>query len=313
MITIITTIRCALSSKPELKEIASYELCDRYGNRYGQFLISTIKKYPESFFDIPEEFILLVEQVYKEKTRVLTFESILELYKAGYKKAAEAELIYKYGKFVYYIMGKYFPTYKDRYKEDLFQCGCIGILNAIENYRPGTSFTTYSQYYIRHEMMVFTHFITNTPSRHYADLQKKIKAAISECELLGLNDSEQNLAILTGLSLKIIRQEKQFLETTDFLYLDAMENADMIFHGDTESPEAIFIKCESLENIKQSLQKLKPLTLKIIIFHVFEEYSFPSIAKYLDMPIWKIRDLYYDGLKKLRKDPYLLNIQHSHS
>lgn len=308
MITIITTIRCALSSKPELKEIASCELCDRYGNRYGQFLISTIKKYPESFFDIPEEFILLVEQVYKEKTRLLTFESIWELYNAGYKEAAESELITKYSKFVYYIMEKYFPTYRNQYKEDLFQCGCIGILNAMENYRPGNSFTTYSQYYIRHEMMVFTHFITNTPSRHYAELQKKIKAAISECECLGLNDSEQNISILTGLSLRIVQQEKQIQETKNLIYMDAMENPETICGCNADSPESVFIKQECIQIISQSLLKLKPLTLKIIIFHIFENYSLSRIAEYLDLQTWKVRDLYYNGLKILREDSRLKDL-----
>ena len=309
MITLVTIIRCALSPKFELKEIAYCELCSRYGDDYGKFLMSAMKNYPETFYDLPEEILLPMEQIYRDKTRFLTFESISELYHTyPYKKTAESELICKYEKFIYYIMEKYFPTYKDKFREDLFQCGCIGILNAMRNYKSGASFTTYSQYYIRHEMMLFTHFITNTPSRHYAELQKKVKAAIMECEMSGLEATDQYLSILTGLSLRIIQQEKQFQKTTDFLYLDSLENPDVICGCDTESPEMVYISRQCTQIIFQSLLELKPLTLKIIFFHIFENYSFSRIAKHLDMPTWKVRDLYYNGLKKLRKDSRLQNM-----
>ncbi len=309
MITLTTVIRCALSSKTELKDIARNELYSRYGNDYGNFLLSSVKKYPDTFFNVPEEFLSLMELIYKEKTGVLPFEAISELYHVcPYKKAAESELICKYEKFVYYIMEKYFPTYKDKFREDHFQCGCIGILNAMRNYKSGSSFTTYSQYYIRHEMMLFTHFVTNTPSRHYAGIQKKIKTATLECEISGLEATDQYLSILTGLSLRTIQQAKRFQKATDFLYLDSMEKPDMICECHALSPETELINQEYIKTISQSLLVLKPLTRKIILFHIFDNYSFPCIASHLNIPTWKVRDLYYDGLKKLRKDSQLHGI-----
>lgn len=47
---------------------------------------------------------------------------------------------------------KYFPNYKN--KEDLFQVGCIGLINAYNNYNEniGTRFSTYAYSYIFGEM-----------------------------------------------------------------------------------------------------------------------------------------------------------------
>ena len=51
-----------------------------------------------------------------------------------------------------YSISNYFSNYKN--KEDLFQVGCIGLINAYNNYRDdmNTKFTSYAYPYILGEM-----------------------------------------------------------------------------------------------------------------------------------------------------------------
>ena len=61
------------------------------------------------------------------------------------------KLILDYEKLIYVVM-KYFKNYPN--KEDLFQVGCIGLINAYNNYNSNTNvkFSTYAYSYILGEM-----------------------------------------------------------------------------------------------------------------------------------------------------------------
>lgn len=87
------------------------------------------------------------------------------------KKAIEVAIT-KYEKYIYFIMTRYFPTYAEKYKEDLFQCGVEGLIKSMKHYDASYSLSTYSKNYIIHEMKNFEYFLLNIPSAYYARLQK---------------------------------------------------------------------------------------------------------------------------------------------
>ena len=68
-----------------------------------------------------------------------------------YKGDKLEQLILKYEKLIYSVM-KYFNNYSN--KEDLFQVGCIGLINAYNNYNSNINvkFSTYAYSYILGEM-----------------------------------------------------------------------------------------------------------------------------------------------------------------
>ena len=121
---------------------------------------------------------------------------------------------------IYYLISRYFTKYPN--KDDLFQAGCIGIINAYNNYKPeyNVKFTTYAYSFILGEM------------KKLVREDKSVK--------VGRNIQKLNLQIEKAsllLTQKMMREPTidelaQFLEVPVYLILEAIESNKPIYSID---------------------------------------------------------------------------------
>lgn len=129
------------------------------------------------------------------------------------RNKATSYFIQKYENFVKDQMKKYCPSYIKDYYEDLFESGIIGILEALEKFDPENgSFTTWSKWYIRHQLQKYICEMILQSSEYYAALQNKIRKAIRNLEKNGVDCTLDNICEQTGLSMDIVKREMKIRE-----------------------------------------------------------------------------------------------------
>ena len=73
---------------------------------------------------------------------------IMEVYKKE-RKAGNEKMIEKYRDYIYYVIKKYYPTFRSE-ALDMFQHGAIGIMNAMVSYDANKgAFTTHCTPYVK--------------------------------------------------------------------------------------------------------------------------------------------------------------------
>lgn len=65
---------------------------------------------------------------------------------------------------VLHIMKANFSCFVPEHKEDLYQCGMVGVLKALVHYNGTRPFHAYSKNYVIHEMSEYTYYLRNIPS-----------------------------------------------------------------------------------------------------------------------------------------------------
>lgn len=144
---------------------------------------------------------------------------------------------------IYSIIYKYFSFYNN--KEDLFQVGYIGLMNALNNFddSKGTKFTTYAYTYIYGEMMKLIN----------QDKNIKVSRNIS---ILYLKISK----VAALLNQKLMREPTtleiaDFLKISEHLVIEALQSAEVILDIDDMQPK---YQEDIIENLalKEGLENL---------------------------------------------------------
>ena len=152
---------------------------------------------------------------------------------------------------IYSIIYKYFRFYNN--KEDLFQGGYIGLMNALNNYdvTKGTKFTTYAYTYIYGEMMKLIN----------QDKNIKVSRNIS---ILYLKISK----VAALLNQKLMREPTtleiaDFLKISEHLVIEALQSAEVILDIDDMQPK---YQEDIIENLalKEVLENLSYEELRLI-------------------------------------------------
>lgn len=137
----------------------------------------------------------------------------------------------------------------------MFQCGVIGIRKSLEHYDGSVSLTTYSHFYMIHEISCFTYFIRNIPSAHYARLQRKILDTIQEEDIL----TDESIAERIGICMENVQKERQIMERLRLVYLDSEEKSDMLAASDDlESRVTDKIIAEQIMDFINNMSENKP-------------------------------------------------------
>ena len=83
----------------------------------------------------------------------------IELYRSGNKDSKDKAICYffdTYENFIKQQIQQFYPTYKNKYFDDLLSSGKLGLLEALQKYDPDKgAFTTCSKPYIRYELTRF--------------------------------------------------------------------------------------------------------------------------------------------------------------
>jgi len=197
------------------------------------------------------------------------------------------QLIIEYEKLIYAVM-KYFKNYSN--KEDLFQVGFIGLVNAYNNYNPSINvkFSTYAYSYILGEMKKLVREDRGIKiSRNISQLYSKIDKTIGY------------------LSQKLMRTPTlqeigQFLEIDEYLIIEALNSVNTLVDIDNIQ---INNNVDEYSNIilREELNKLSSEELDIITKRYMNDMTQSEVAISLGLSQVQISRKEHKVLEKLKK------------
>ena len=199
-----------------------------------------------------------------------------------------------------YSISHYFEGYPN--KEDLFQVGCIGLIEAYKRYNPdmGAKFSTYAYPYILGEM------------KKYIREDKGVK--ISR-EITKLNLRIEKAYVI--LSQKLMRTPStkelaSFLEIDEFLIIEALNTINPVVSLDDEKSDnftlydTVAVKekvdKDDLIELKEQLKNLNLEEKKLINYRYLEDYTQSETASKLGMSQVQVSRFEQKVLKKLRSN-----------
>ena len=241
-----------------------------------------------------------------EKMDIFPMESVMYMYHSDNKfleKKSKELVVINYCMYVRNIIHKHYPSYAVKYGDELYQCGCIGLINAMTNYNLQYKFNTYCTYFVLHEISCQINFHNNNTTVHFNNIQKKINKAIADIKSEGQEPTVSKIAIMTELKREVIERELDYIERTRFQYLDADEGKDRVCEYEA-TPEAMFAQSERDKSLLHAVQEL-PRIYQTVVVMKCEERTNEEIAKVLDTTIGKVKTIYQKGLQMMKRNPRL--------
>ena len=207
------------------------------------------------------------------------------------------QIILKNESFIYSIASK-FSKYKS--KEDLFQVGCIGMIEAYKNYdeTKGTKFTSYAYQYIYGEMSKFVREDhTIKLSRDLSRLKTKIEIAKNHlAQSLMHIPSNKELSNFLEIDEEIIEQT---LNYTDPYSMDEIFSDDLSMHEIIADKEMDY---DTIIALKKEIESLNEPERTIMIKRYFEDLTQTEVAKKLGLSQVDISRKEKKVLTKLKKN-----------
>ena len=108
---------------------------------------------------------------------------------------------------VLHIMKANFSCFVPEHKEDLYQCGMVGVLKALVHYNGTRPFHAYSKNYVIHEMSEYTYYLRNIPSAYFARLERKISSTADTLKANGCLLCAEAIAMSSGINIEIVQRE----------------------------------------------------------------------------------------------------------
>ncbi len=199
------------------------------------------------------------------------------------------QLILEYEKLIYAVM-RYFKNYPN--KEDLFQVGCIGLINAYNNYdsNTNTKFSTYAYSYILGEMKKLVR----------EDKGIKISRNISK---LNAQIEKTNMYLTQKLMRTPTLQEiASFLEIDEYLVVEALNSTNVLL--DIDEMQINNYNTDTYSNdllLREELNKLSSDELDLITKRYMEDMTQSEVAVSLGMSQVQVSRKEHKVLEKLKK------------
>lgn len=314
----VTVMECFCSNDWELKLYAKKELLRRYGEvGFGQIAAAisevNIEKMPFTFQNSTDITMLRITNFFCECAKRsaeknngyrISIQSIMELYHSEQewlKQKSRDQIVHSYEKYVYSIIHSEFPQYDGKYMEELFQCGVIGLLNAMDGYRGQHAFTTYSKLFIIHEMYQFIYYLSEESSPYFAGIKSKIKKAQEVMRENNIVPTVEKISSLTGLSKKVVKRELEVIKRMDHVFLDDQdEKGPVNISDDRSNTEDQAEKNVRAEKVRISMMELSQDKRRILYLHVVENASYGDIAAELNMTIKEVKTYYQEAFSEMR-------------
>ena len=246
----------------------------------------------------------------------MRFIEIMEKYHNGTeeeRQEAMCKAINELHGLIFAIIKRSYPTYMSEYYDDMEQEGKIGIIRGLKKYDPQISMpSTWFYPYIKHEIQGFIDENVIRTTAHYSANLRKIDKAIQRLEDLGVEYTNVELSIQTGLTLETVNQAMAIRNCRNEVYYDACPDAvlnDVAVSAENTSPEDILVAKETESMLFDALNNsLSPDERAVIVlsFGLGESnkpMSNKNIANTLHMPIDKVKKLHMTAMRKLRNSP----------
>ena len=246
------------------------------------------------------------------------FYSIMEDYHSGDEAKRQYALeraMREMEGFIHLIIKRSYSTYTKKYFYDLLQEGYLGVAIGMNKYNPDISMpSTFFFPYIKHEMQGFITRNVDKTTSHYSSNIKKINKAIEMLEEKGVQYTNVDIAIQTGMTIETVDQSLAIRNCRDEVHIDACPpnviDAELE-NSRAKTPEQEFMEQEEKQTIYRTMNTL--LTddeIKILQFHFGLEdgegksvdvKSEGEIAKALSMPKDKVKRILNRAIRKLRQ------------
>lgn len=205
----------------------------------------------------------------KEKKTVMTTEELIHcvnLIRNGtpeQRSAATEEILIRNEPYIKSLIRTMYPTYANKYMEDMLSCGNIGILCALYKADPPydptmSSFTTFVSKYIIHEISDCVSQMVHNTSPHYSATAKKINRAIASLQQKGIAaPTITDIMAETKLGSEAIQTVLIMQSANSALPLDHPNVMD-VPANEQESPAEVVERLELLEDLNTALTRLSP-------------------------------------------------------
>jgi RNA polymerase sigma factor (sigma-70 family) len=246
------------------------------------------------------------------------FYSIMEDYHSGDEAKRQYALeraMREMEGFIHLIIKRSYSTYTKKYFYDLLQEGYLGVAIGMNKYNPDISMpSTFFFPYIKHEMQGFITRNVDKTTSHYSSNIKKINKAIEMLEEKGIQYTNVDIAIQTGMTIETVDQSLAIRNCRDEVHIDACPpnviDAELE-NSRAKTPEQEYMEIEEKATIYRTMKTL--LTddeIKILQFHFglddqngnsVDIKSEGDIAKTLGMPKDKVKRILNRAIRKLRQ------------
>lgn len=250
------------------------------------------------------------------QTPRIRFIEIMEKYHNGTeeeRQEAICKAINELHGLIFAIIKRSYHTYMSEHYDDMEQEGKIGVIKGLQKYDPQISMpSTWFYPYIQHEIQNFIDVNVIRTTAHYSANLRKIDKAIQRLEDLGIEYTNVELSIQTGLTLETVNQAMAIRNCRNEVYYDACPEAvlnDVAISAENTSPEDIVIAKETGTMMYDALNNSLSADERAVIMLSFglgdagKPMSNKNIANVLHMPIDKVKRLHMTAMRKLRNSP----------
>lgn len=211
--------------------------------------------------------------------------------------------------FIVSMATKYYNSYMTKYREDLIQCGYLGVCDGIRCYNSDKGMpTTHFAFYIKHEMQTFLDSIANKTTTHYSTAINKINKITSSLEKANKPYTAVMISDITGIPLvtvnaalsikKRVSTENEIDQTTS--------NSSRTTSEKILSPEEELIENENIDALRRAIDEElneEEKTVLLLFYGVFGSNSTKTanIAKKLDKNTNEVKIIHKRALNKLAR------------
>ncbi|MDR2892865.1 MAG: FliA/WhiG family RNA polymerase sigma factor [Deltaproteobacteria bacterium] len=190
---------------------------------------------------------------------------------------------------------------------ELISAGSLGLVESFSKFKPdlGVKFDTYAENRIRGAMLDELRRLDWFP-RSLRQRVRQIDGAILQSEQsTGRMPSESELAALTGLSEKEVREGLEALQSQACFSLDAIENLlsgeDSFKNGE---PYAEAATSEMISKVAELIEQLTPREKLVLSLYYSEELNMREAAEVMGITEGRVSQLHSQALARLRREFY---------
>lgn len=186
--------------------------------------------------------------------------------------------------------------------DDLLQSGLIGLLEAKQNYKPGTgaSFETFASIRIR-GAIIDSLRKNSWMSRETLKNMKRVSDAISKIEQRDQRQATtEEIAGELGISIEEHFQISQDINMCHILSLNVIDEEDSILGSDEADPQQISQRDGIKERLKTILADLPEREQLVLSLYYVEELTLKQIGEVLELTEARVCQLHSQALARVR-------------
>lgn len=242
------------------------------------------------------------------------FVKIMEDYHSGNdakRDKAIEQAVYAMDALVKFVIKRNYPTYRQKYYEDMLQTGRMAVVQTLGGYVPGKCApSSYFYTNIKHEIQVFVAEEVHKTTRHYAAMANKIRKAehaLSQIDGKEVHD-DVAISVYTGLPLTTVIETRRQTAASEFVELNTNLDTDSPSNRDL-NPAVAYWKEAQVRAIHNAVRRLNRVEAEVVTLMFGldggDPLNPPDIARRMKLKTEQVRKISQDACRKLSHDKRL--------